>query len=83
LLLGCGLLFMPESPRWYVMKEKPVPARTSLAKLRDQDPQSAFVESEYQELQEVGQSKHKTIKMVVVGSIASEGVTFVEHSSAQ
>jgi SP family sugar:H+ symporter-like MFS transporter len=33
------------------MKEKPVPARTSLAKLRDQDPQSAFVESEYQELQ--------------------------------
>lgn len=51
LLLGCGLLFMPESPRWYVMKEKSVPARTSLAKLRDQDPHSAFVETEYQELQ--------------------------------
>jgi SP family sugar:H+ symporter-like MFS transporter len=33
------------------MKEKSVPARTSLAKLRDQDPHSAFVETEYQELQ--------------------------------
>jgi MFS transporter, SP family, sugar:H+ symporter len=51
LILGGGLLFMPESPRWYVMKERPQPARTSLAKIRDQEPNSPFVESEYQELQ--------------------------------
>ena len=51
LFLGCGLAFMPESPRWYVMKSKNDPARTSLAKLRDQDPYSMFVETEYQELQ--------------------------------
>ncbi|KAE9381522.1 high affinity monosaccharide transporter [Stipitochalara longipes BDJ] len=51
LILGCGLLLMPESPRWYVMKDKPEPARKSLAKFRDQDLQSAFVEMEFQELQ--------------------------------
>jgi MFS transporter, SP family, sugar:H+ symporter len=51
LILGFGLLFMPESPRWYIMWNKPVPARTSLAKFRDQDQNSAFVEVEFQELQ--------------------------------
>ena len=33
------------------MKERPQPARTSLAKIRDQEPNSPFVEAEYQELQ--------------------------------
>jgi len=51
LILSIGLLLMPESPRWYVMKNKPVPARKSLARFRDQDPRSPFVEMELQELQ--------------------------------
>jgi len=51
LTLGCGLLFLPETPRWCVMKGQPEPARKSLAKFRDQKIDSAFVEAELQELQ--------------------------------
>jgi MFS transporter, SP family, sugar:H+ symporter len=50
LILAIGLLCLPESPRWYVMKEKDERARKSLATLRDQPPDSVFVEYEHSEL---------------------------------
>jgi sugar porter (SP) family MFS transporter len=51
LILAIGLLCMPESPRWYVMKERNERARKSLATLRDQPQNSVFVENEHAELQ--------------------------------
>jgi MFS family permease len=40
LILVLGVLFMPESPRWYVMKERPEEARNALCRLRSQEPHS-------------------------------------------
>jgi SP family sugar:H+ symporter-like MFS transporter len=50
LILGGGLLFLPESPRWYVMKAKNEKAQKSLAKVRSLDVNHPFIKQEYAEL---------------------------------
>lgn len=52
LILGIGLLFFPESPRYYVMKGEDYRARQSLAKLRGQPIDSSYVFEEHAELEE-------------------------------
>ncbi|KAL9079211.1 MAG: hypothetical protein Q9157_001880 [Trypethelium eluteriae] len=50
LILGGGIIFLPESPRWYVMKNRHDDAVRSLQRLRSQAPDSAFVQEELTEL---------------------------------
>lgn len=49
-ILGCGLLFLPESPRYYIKKGKVAKAVQSIAKLRGQPENSEFVQSEVAEI---------------------------------
>ncbi|KAI8059359.1 major facilitator superfamily transporter monosaccharide [Gongronella butleri] len=51
LILGVGLLFLPESPRFYIKKGNLEKARVALARVRDQPLDSHFVESELAEIQ--------------------------------
>jgi sugar porter (SP) family MFS transporter len=50
LILGFGLFFLPESPRWYIMKDKEDGARKSLAKIRGLGPGHEFVGRTYEDL---------------------------------
>jgi sugar porter (SP) family MFS transporter len=50
LILGGGLCFLPESPRWYVSKGKLDQAAASLCRLRSQPKESEFVQNELNEL---------------------------------
>ncbi|KAG0670375.1 hypothetical protein C6P40_004276 [Pichia californica] len=50
LILGIGLLFLPESPRFFVKKNKHDKARKSLAFLRSQPINSRFVETELNQI---------------------------------
>jgi SP family sugar:H+ symporter-like MFS transporter len=50
LTLGSGLLLLPESPRWYVMKARKEKAEKSLAKIRSLDVNDPFVKQEYADL---------------------------------
>ncbi|KAM7188866.1 putative MFS monosaccharide transporter [Naviculisporaceae sp. PSN 640] len=45
-MLGVGLFFLPESPRWYVKMGKPEKARDALARLRGQQPKAPSVSAE-------------------------------------
>ncbi|ATY64328.1 MFS monosaccharide [Cordyceps militaris] len=49
-ILGGGLLFLPESPRYYIKKGKVQKAVSSIARLRGQPENSEFVQSEVAEI---------------------------------
>ncbi|KAI8073028.1 general substrate transporter [Gongronella butleri] len=51
LILAVGLLFLPESPRYWVKKGNLDKARHALARVRDQPENSHFIESELAEIQ--------------------------------
>lgn len=51
LILGGGLLLLPESPRWYIRKGQKDKARAALARVRDQPADSEFVEQELLEIE--------------------------------
>jgi sugar porter (SP) family MFS transporter len=50
IILGFGLLFLPESPRYYVRKGRLEIANATLARLRDQPLDSEFVQDELAEI---------------------------------
>ncbi|GAB5590741.1 Plasma membrane low glucose sensor [Umbelopsis nana] len=50
LILGTGLFFLPESPRYFVKKGKIDEARIALARVRGQEPTSHYIESELSEI---------------------------------
>lgn len=50
LILGGGLLFLPDSPRYFVKKGKLDVAAVALAKLRDQPIESDFIQDELAEI---------------------------------
>ena len=50
LILGGGLLFLPDSPRYFVKRGKIEMARKALTRLRNQPPDSKFVEAELTEI---------------------------------
>ncbi|KAI4598080.1 hypothetical protein KJ359_003889 [Pestalotiopsis sp. 9143b] len=50
LILGVGLLFLPDSPRYFVKKGKLDLAATALARLRDQPIESDFIQDELAEI---------------------------------
>ncbi|KAF8978373.1 hypothetical protein BGZ46_006532 [Entomortierella lignicola] len=50
LILGIGLMFLPESPRYFVKKGKVEEARLALGRVRGQDPTSHYVEAELNEI---------------------------------
>ncbi|KAJ9110279.1 hypothetical protein QFC19_001682 [Naganishia cerealis] len=50
LILGTGLFFLPESPRYFVKKQKLERARHVLSRLRGQPEDSAYIESELAEI---------------------------------
>jgi len=50
IILGGGLLFLPESPRWYVKNGKLDKAGTALRKLRGQPQDSQYIRDELNEL---------------------------------
>jgi len=49
-ILGVGLLFLPDSPRYFVKRGKIEKARNALTRLRNQPPDSKFVEAELTEI---------------------------------
>lgn len=49
-ILGTGILFLPDSPRYFVKRGSIARARTSLAKLRGQPEESEFVQYELAEI---------------------------------
>ena len=51
LILLVGTFFIPESPRYYVLKGRVEDARISLARLRGQSPTSEFVQAELAEIE--------------------------------
>ncbi|KAF9216092.1 hypothetical protein BGZ59_011018 [Podila verticillata] len=50
LILGIGLMFLPESPRYFIKKGKVEEARKALGRVRGQDPNSHYVEAELNEI---------------------------------
>ncbi|KAF9105704.1 hypothetical protein BGX30_008920, partial [Mortierella sp. GBA39] len=50
LILGVGLMFLPESPRYFVKKGKVEEARKALGRVRGQDPNSHYIEAELNEI---------------------------------
>ncbi|KAJ5946121.1 hypothetical protein N7454_002960 [Penicillium verhagenii] len=51
LILGIGLLFLPESPRYFIRKGNQEKARDALARVRGQAPDSEFINMELNEIQ--------------------------------
>ncbi|KAK3114536.1 hypothetical protein LTR53_007067 [Teratosphaeriaceae sp. CCFEE 6253] len=49
-VLGVGLFFLPDSPRFYVKRGRIEQARKALATVRDQPPDSEYVEAELAEI---------------------------------
>lgn len=49
-ILGVGLLFLPDSPRYFVKRGNVDKARNALTRLRNQPPDSKFVEAELTEI---------------------------------
>ncbi|CAI7593448.1 unnamed protein product [Penicillium pancosmium] len=49
-ILGVGMIFFPESPRWLIMKERDDDALLSLSRLRRKDRDSTTLQSEYLEV---------------------------------
>ncbi|KAJ5588576.1 hypothetical protein N7537_011254 [Penicillium hordei] len=50
IVLGVGLLFLPDSPRYFVKKGRIEDARRSLCIVRDQPPDSEYIEAELSEI---------------------------------
>ncbi|CAO3689719.1 unnamed protein product [Umbelopsis vinacea] len=50
IILGTGLFFLPESPRYFVKKGKIEEARLALGRVRGQPPTSDYIESELSEI---------------------------------
>ncbi len=50
LILGCGLLFLPDSPRYYVKKGRLRDAANSLSRLRGQPKDSDYIQVELAEI---------------------------------
>ena len=50
IILGSGLMLLPESPRFYVKRGHIEKARQTLARLRSQPPESEYVEQELSEI---------------------------------
>jgi sugar porter (SP) family MFS transporter len=50
IILGTGLFFLPESPRYFVKKGKIEEARIALGRVRGQPPTSDYIESELSEI---------------------------------
>lgn len=50
LILGGGLLLLPESPRYYVKKGKVDKAIAALARVRGQPPESEYIQGEISEI---------------------------------
>ena len=50
LILGGGLLFLPDSPRFFIKRGRVEKARQALCKLRGQPPESEYVEAELAEI---------------------------------
>ncbi|KAJ0414078.1 general substrate transporter [Aspergillus carlsbadensis] len=49
-VLGVGMLFFPDSPRWLLMKERDDEALSALSRLRRQDRHSPVLQNEYLEI---------------------------------
>ncbi len=56
-ILAGGLLFLSESPRWYVMKDKAEKAKEAISRIRRQSLDSAYVQNEYEELYQIWQEE--------------------------
>ena len=65
LILGGGLLFLPESPRYYVKRGKIDKATATLARLRDQSGESEVVQ---QELAEIVANHEYELKVIPQGN---------------
>lgn len=50
LILGLGMIFFPDSPRWLLMKERDEDAMKALSKLRRQAPDNPVLINEYLEI---------------------------------
>jgi hypothetical protein len=50
LILGIGILFFPDSPRWLLMKERDDECLTALSRLRRQSRDSPALQNEYLEI---------------------------------
>ena len=50
IILGGGLLFLPDSPRFFIKRGRVEKARQALCKLRGQPPESEYVEAELAEI---------------------------------
>ena len=68
LILGTGLLFLPESPRYFVKRGKLDAAADSLSRLREQPRDSAYVQ---QELAEIVANHEYELKILPQGSYVS------------
>ncbi|KAF7717073.1 MFS-type Sugar/inositol transporter [Penicillium ucsense] len=51
LILGVGLFFLPESPRYFIRKDNKEAARQALARIRGQAPDSEYIELELSEIE--------------------------------
>jgi Sugar (and other) transporter len=53
IILGSGILFMPESPRWYLKHDRPEQARRSLERIAGLQPgeRNAVVDHDYAEME--------------------------------
>ena len=68
LILGTGLLFLPESPRYFVKRGKLDAAADALSRLREQPRDSAYVQ---QELAEIVANHEYELKILPQGSYVS------------
>ena len=53
IILATGLWFSPESPRWYIMKDKDEEAKKAISRIRRQPVDSEFVQRECRDLTEI------------------------------
>lgn len=50
IILGVGMIFFPDSPRWLIMKERDEDSLNALSRLRRQPPDSPVLQNEYLEI---------------------------------
>ena len=61
MILGIGLYLLPESPRYFVQKDKINSARTALSRLRGQPEDSEYITSELSEIVANAEYERKAI----------------------